>query len=287
MTAQNWPGDADTVIRWLRESLRAGEAQPVRGLEAVRISAEMSGSDLELLVIDASGTRLTLIPPDAGATPLPPPSAAEPAVVQRTAGTIRSARVMAAPMRLEKVPITLDIQLYDAPVEWLEYERPVDPDRPETIHSVELTSDGRGMRGALSASIRTGDVGPLLSALIRPALVTAGIRLRRLKVDVTQDGADGIRIEGRAGIRWRLFAASARGSARIGVSPDGVVTVRDLRASSFHPLVAVALRAARRSIRSQIGRTFDLNADLAADGPRLTGVRVVAGDELKVSARLS
>ena len=286
---RNWPGDADTVVRWVRESLRPDDAAMVRGLEDVRIAAKVSGTDLESLFIDASGVELSLAPtPTMSATASVPVAVEEPPVAQRSTGVLRSVRVTAAPVRIEQIPVSIDVQIYDAPVQWLVYERPVITDRPESIHGLELAEDGTGMRGALTASLRAADLTPLLTAVVRPMLNTTGIRLRRLSVEVVQDGAEGIRIEGRAGIRWRMLGASATGVARVGVSPGGIVTLRDLRIGSRNPLVAIALRAARRSVREQVGRSFDLNGEFTSTGgPRLSDVRVVAAKGLTVSARLS
>jgi len=76
--------------------------------------------------------------------------------------------------------------------------------------------------------------------------------------------------------------------ARIDIHPDGIVTVRDLRLSSGNPFVSIAVRAARRSLRAEIGRTYDLNDSVGAGAhsPRLHDVRVTVGDDITVAARL-
>ncbi len=293
MTAHpNWPGDAEAVIRWVRASLRPDDAELVRGLDDLRITADVSGTDLENLSVDASGVELTFAPAAAAAAASAPAASIpangeEPPVMHRSTGVLRTVRVTADPVRIERVPVTVDLQLYDTPVEWLVYERAVVPDRPETVHGLDLAENGAGMRGAFTASLRAADLTPLLTAVARPMLDAGGVRLRRLRIEVLQDGADGIRIEGRAGIRWRMLGASATGSARVGVSSTGVVTLRDLSLGSRNPLVAIALRAARRPVREQIGKSFDLNDEFASgDGPRLSDVRVVAAKRLTISARL-
>ncbi|MBO0980859.1 hypothetical protein [Microbacterium sp. SD291] len=285
-TALTWPGDSETLIRWIRVSLQPSDAETVRGLDDVRITADVSGADVENLLIDATGVDLSLHPERELPAVTPPP--AEPEVVQRTRGNLRTARITAEPMRIEGISLRFDLRLHDAAVDWLLHAEPVDPAHPETIHGMDLANDGAGMHGSVTASLRSDDLAPLLTAVIRPLLESGGIHLRSLDATVVQDGADGIRIEGAAGIRWRLLGASARGSARIGVSSDGVVAVRDLELGSRNPLVAFALRMIRRQVRAQIGKTIDLNEDLPldGDGPRLTDVRVTARDDLSVSARL-
>ncbi|MDQ0729067.1 hypothetical protein, partial [Microbacterium sp. W4I20] len=266
----HWPGDSDTVIRWIRAGLQPTDAELVRGLENVSISADVSGATLELLSIDASGVELTLHSPNNPAIANAPPAAA-PEIVQRRPGVLRSARLIADPIRIDSIAISVDAQIHDVPVEWLVYAEPTLPDQPETIHGIDLADDGAGMRGAFTASLRADDLSPLIASLARPLLHSNGIHLNRLKATVTQDGADGIRIDAGAGIRWRLLGASARGTARVHVSPNGVISLRDLKVGSRNPVVMLALRAVRQSVQEQIGKSFDLNEDLLpAGGPRLT-----------------
>lgn len=283
----HWPGDGDTVIRWIRAGLQPTDAELVRGLERVRISADVSGATLELLSIDASGVELGLLPVnDAASGSTAAPGAPE--VVQRRPGAIRTVRLIADPVRIEGIAVSIDAQIQDIPVEWLVYAGPSIPDQPETIHGIDLADDGAGMRGAFTISLRSEDLSPLITSLVRPLLAGNGIHLSRLKAKVTQDGADGIRLDAAAGVRWRLLGASARGTAHVHVSPDGIITLRDLKVGSRNPLVMLALRAVRQSVREQIGKSVDLNEDItSAGGPRLTDLRVVAGDDLTVSARLA
>ena len=283
----HWPGDGDTVIRWVRAGLQPGDAELVRGLERVRISADVSGAALELLSIDASGVELSLLPVDDAVSGSTPASGA-PEIVQRRPGVIRTVRLIADPVRIEGIAVSIDAQIHDIPVEWVVYAAPSIPDQPETIRGIDLADDGAGMRGAFTASLRSEDLSPLITSLVRPLLAGNGIHLSRLKTKVTQDGADGIRLDAGAGVRWRLLGASAKGTAHVHVSPDGIITLRDLKVGSRNPLVMLALRAVRQSVREQSGKSVDLNEDItSAGGPRLTDLRVVAGDDLTVSARLA
>lgn len=334
--SEQWPGDSATVTRWVRASLRPVESDlEIRGLDDVRVSAEVRGHDLDNLTIDASGVKLRLRAPKrtdsssatatapppapAGAPPLdspasevPLPEIPTPEVVSRTTGIARTLRLRASPVRVQGIPVTVEAQLHDAPIEWQTYAEPVTAGRPESRYGIDIAGDGYGdgTKGSFRASMRSGDLTRLLTAVLRPTLKAGGVRLRRITATVVPDSGatgtsgaedavpenatvadgptDGIRIEVKAGIRWRLIGASARGVARIGVHPDGVITVRDLQVGSFNPFVALALRAARKTIRAQIGRTYDLNEMAGADGsgPRVHDVRVTAGDDLTLAARL-
>jgi hypothetical protein len=185
--------------------------------------------------------------------------------------------------------MSFDLQVFDVPIAWIVYAEPSEPGRPESIRSVDLDSDVAGVRGTFEGSARVSDLAPLITSVMRPALESGGIRLGRVRLDATQEGVDGIRIAGFAGVGWRLLRASARAEARIHVTEDGVFTLRDVRVGSRNPFVKVALRFARRQVREMVGRTFDLNAALVADGlsVRVHGVRVEAGEEFRVSARFS
>jgi hypothetical protein len=289
MTTHDWPGDSLTVKRWARASLRPDPSEfEIRGIDDVRISATVDGDDLDQLVVDASGIALDLGAPRHDRTPtasLPPVA---PEIVERRRGAARTVRMLARPVEIEGIPLAIDAQIDDAPIEWQVYASPVAEGRPESRYGLTLAEGGAGMHGSFLASMRTSDLAPLLTALLRPAFQASGARLRRLTVTAAQDGADGIRVDGAAGVRWRLLSASARGSARIGVDPDGVLTVRDLRVGSRNPFIALALRAARKTIRAEIGRRHDLNASLAVDGVtvRLHDVRVTVADEIRISARI-
>ena len=282
-----WPEDADAVIRRIRDEL-AASADVFDGLDDVRVAADLRGDDLEHLTIDASGAALRLRPqPSATATTGGVAESSPTSEIRsRRSGIARRVRLIAAPVRIDEIPLTIDVELLDAPIEWLEYAEPTDSARPETALGAELRDDGEGMRGALSASIRSSDVGPLLERVTRAALAAEGLVIRSVRVDLDQDGADGIRLSARVRARWRLLSASARAKVRLRISPDAVVTVHELEVGSRNPIVALALRAARKAIRAQVGRTLDLNDSRSGSAVRLHGLRVTVGRDLNVEARL-
>ncbi|MFK4762990.1 hypothetical protein ACI3KS_18845 [Microbacterium sp. ZW T5_45] len=279
--SETWPQDADAVVRWIRSELTT-DAE-FSGLDDIRISADIGGDDLSLLTMDATGAHLTTLPSASSK-----PSTPEAEVRSRRAGIAREIRVIAAPVHIAEVPLTIDAEVRDAPIDWVEYERSADAALADDRNGIRLRDGGRGMSGSLTFSMRTADVEPLIERVMRTALETGDARVRRLRVGIHQDGADGARIIGSAAVRYKLLFASVRGEACVRVTRDGVLTIEDLRASSRNPLVALALRVARRSIRDQIGRRIDLNEEfgLAASGPRLHDVRVRIDRDLHVEARL-
>ena len=275
-----WPEDADAVVRRIRDELDSS-GLGLDGLDAVRISAALRGDDLEHLTIDASGTALHL-----RAQTAPTVSAPEvPADIRsRRPGFARRVRVLAAPVLIDGLPLTVDAEMLDVPIEWVEYAEPLVPARPETAFGVEYREGVAGMRGVFSAAMRAADLGPLVERLVRAALATEGVVVRAVRVDLHQDGTDGIRLSAGAHVRWKLLSASARARARLRISPDAVVTVRDLGVGSRNPLVALALLAARKAVREQVGKTYDLNEELT--GIRLHDVRLRIGDDVRIEARL-
>ncbi|WP_226530972.1 hypothetical protein [Microbacterium paraoxydans] len=290
-TTSPWPESADTVTRWVRASIRPDASElEVRGLEDVRVSCELDGDDLEHLTLDASAVDLRLRMPTHDTAPSAPVTvpADTPEVRSRRAGTARTIRLIARPVRVERIPVVIDAQVYDAPIEWLVYATPVVAGRPESRFGIEVVGDGAGMRGSFLASLAATDLPRLLTAVLRPALKAGGVRLRRLTATVVPDGPDGVRIDGAAGVRWRIFPASARATARIDIDPSGIITVRDVRVTSGNLVVALALRAVRRTIRAQNGRTYDLNDELGfgETALRLHDVRLTVADQLTVAARL-
>lgn len=277
---ETWPESADAVVAWIRTQLTA-DAE-FSGVEGIRISAELDGDDLVRVAIDASDAELSPLPSAQASVPV----RAEREVRTRRTGTARLIRVIASPVLVSGVPLTIDAEARDVPIDWVEYVEPADAASADSAYDIRLRDEGRGMSGSLTFAMRTGDVEPLIERTVRTALETGDARIRRLRVTVQQDGIDGVRLTGSAAIRYKLLFTSARGEARVRISEDGVVTVEDLQASSRNPLVALALRVARRSIRAQIGRQFDLAESLGTSGPRLHGVRVRVDRDLRVDARL-
>lgn len=302
-----WPGDSATVVRWVRSTLRraaqdSGEIA-LNGLEGIEVTASLTGYDLDHLTLDATGTKLTLgwnappLPIDAVAnTPVtnaPVTNAPvsedspEPDVISREPGIVRSFRFSARPMRIERSPLTIDVQAFDMPIVWLTAADPAEPGVPESAHSIVPDDDLGELRGTFHASIATKDLVPLIRSVARPMLSEGGIHLGRLRVEIVQDGADGIHVTAYAGVRWKLLMASARAEARIEVTKDAVITIRDLTLGSRNLLVKAALLFARKHVRTLIGRRIDLNESLTADGTslRLHDVRVGIGEQLSVEGR--
>lgn len=184
-----------------------------------------------------------------------PPAAAEadppePEIIARAPGILKNFRFTARPIRIERSPLNIDVQEFDMPIVWLTAAEPVVPGVPESVHSLIPDEEQGGMRGTFHVSIATKDLVPLITSVARPMLREGGIHLGRLRLEIARDGADGIRATAYAGLRWKLLMASARAEARIEVTRDAVITIRDLALGSRNPLVKFALLFARTHGRS-------------------------------------
>lgn len=320
MAQQNWPRDAPTVQRWLHATLSAGDGFRMEGADRIRITVDLEGDDIETLDLVATGVNLRPVltdtaRPDGAADNSPPPTSA---VVDRRAGVLHRARLVALPVRVHRIPIRIDAGLEGLPIEWLVYDHPRDARRPETAFTISSSGDARGTTGFLTASMRTDDVGRLLLTMIRPVVAESGLHLRRLTFSLVPANAEQtpgleqsagsrrsatseqsvgrgystdperFRLIVRATASWKLLRATVRIEARIRVEPSAVVAVEFFRIRSRNLLIAALLRIARSDIRGYEGKRYDLNDELATDGtmPRVRDLRVTAGKEVSISARL-
>lgn len=292
-----WPGDTATVIKWVRDALRQMSTDgdvAISGLHRVKVTADLVDTDLNHLTLDATGVKLRFDASDAAAPapgspdgPEPEPEMPEPAL--RETGVLKEFRFTARPMRIQRTPLTLDLRMHDIPIVWLTFTEPPDAGVPESLNVVMPDEDLESVRGTFHSSILTNDVAPLITSVARPLLKESGVHLGRMRVDISEDGTDSIRVAAAAGLRWKLLMASARAEAHIRYTPDAVITVQDLTVGSRNLLVKFALRFARRHVRELIGKSVDLNAHLAESGTsiRIHDLRVAAGHQLRLSARFS
>lgn len=285
-----WPGDSATVERWARSALRRAAVDDeieVQGVDGIRVTADPDGLDLRELTADATGADLRVkVRRDASGTAGP---ATEPAEEGRENGVARSVRFAALPMRLQRIPVTADVRVEDLPIAWITYAGPAVPGVPESGYALEPDEGLGGARGTFRFAIAAEDAGPLITAVLRPLLREGGVRLGRVRVEVAGGEGDDIRISASAGVRWKLLHASARAGATIAVSPEGVVTLRELSLSSRNPAVKAVLLVARRHVQGYVGRTVDPSTAFS-DGSSRVGfqdVRIGTGDELSIAGRFS
>lgn len=283
-----WPGDAATVERWLRLQLcSADDEVQITGLDDIRTTVELDGTDISHLLIDATHVALA-VRPGAGPAPAPASDEAERDILSREPGMLRFARLAAGPVVVQGHEIHLDATLQNLPVDWVQYATPLTPERPETVFGIDESRRPSHPSGTFSARMRSDEIGPLIAAMARPLLASAKVRLRRLEVTLAESRNQTITLRALASVRWKIFGAAVRATAVVRITPDAVVTVKRLRVRSRNPAIAIGLRMVRDELRAVEGQSHDLNAELGpGSSVRIRDVRVSVGYDTEISARIS
>jgi len=281
-----WPGDARTIEQWLRArmlaELASGTDARIDGLDRVRISVDATGTVIDHLLVDATGVKLTLHA--SGAAAPAPGGPAEPVVVARQDGMLRSARLVADPVKVQGLPVHLDVTLNELPFAWVTYDAEQTPGDPTSRNGVdEAETAGASPTGSFTASARVDDIGRMLNRILR-ARPAGSVRVRRIDVAIEDAGAARLQVRAAGTVRWKLLAARVRAEATVHITPDAVVTLERLRLTARNPLIALALRMLRSQTTEIEGQTHDLNAD--AGSIRIHDLRVTAGETLRVTGRI-
>lgn len=291
-TPHLWPGDARTVENWVRAQVALAAQHGIRGLDRLRVSAQVQGDDLTDLTIDASRVRLSVQPSlDNESVSSPDDTAAEevpPRTPVRT-GMAHHARLTTKGMKVNGYPVTVDGHARSVPITWITLDAATQPEHPETAYLLGGGEHLAGMTAHVSLSMQTSHLGPLATTIIRPAMAESGVHVRRITVDVLTPGAEQVQVTATVAARWKMIGVRLRAFVGLTVTPDGVVTVQSVRISSRNILAALALRVARGELRKVEGKVVDLNdsAASAQAGVRMHDLRVTASDDLTVSLRIA
>lgn len=289
----SWPGDAATVERWFRTELLAAVGDDrlrLSGLDGIRTTVELDGTDVARLLIDATGVALTV---DVGAgTASAGTDAAQPIhpqIITRTPGALRFARVIADPVTLQGHELHLDATVQDLLFDWVRYAEPTSPGRPSSAFGIEDAASehptGSGHpAGTFAVSMRTDKIDPLIASIAQPLLAESGIRLRRLKTDLAEGRRQTIKLHALASVRWKIFGATVRATFVVQIERDGVITVKQLRLRSSNPVIAIVLLMARSELRRVEGQKLDLNE--GCEALRLHDLRVSIAESVEISGRL-
>lgn len=290
-----WPS-TDGLNSWLRARLTdATDTEGLRlsGTERIRIDSTVDANDIASLTIDASRVALEVEKPSPGgatgaarARDTRSASASTPAAVSSTPGVLRTARLVAAPVNVDSIPVHLDVNVEDLPFDWAPYAQEQTPGDPTSRFTLTPHDDAEGAHGTFTVRMRADDIPALLHALLRPALDAGGARLRDLRIDLTET-AEGVNATVSVHARWKLLAVRVRADLTVVVDPDGIVTLTAARLSSRNPIVNLFLRAvAEGEVDPLVGVPHDLN-----DGPtgslRIRDLRLRAGHDVILSGRLN
>ena len=289
-----WPCDSITLERWLREMLLEAASDgemKVGGLDGIRISADVTGPEINSLLIDATGVEITVDAGEKPASHATPDAPETPEIVARTTGILRSARLAAGPVVIQGFDVHVDGSIQNVALDWVRYATEQAPGTPASVFGFE-DPEGKPAQhpsGAFSARMRAADIAPMITAVMRPLLATTGVRLRRLEATVTTSSRQKVTVDALASVRWKIFGATIRATAVAHVDPDGIITVKRLRLRSWNPFIAAALAMVRSDLREAEGQRLDLNEGLAEGSTtvRVHDLRITADEDVAVSARFS
>lgn len=283
--AAQWPGDAEAVESWLRAAVRARGEAGRRIAERARIRLVLDGADIATFEARLDGVDLPAADVvNASDDEQAASRADERVVLERRGGEVRELALSARDVRLDGVPVHAEARFERVPIEWRRYAD-ADP-------GLDLRDPPRGARGEFSMRIRAADLPRLLETLLLAGAAEAGVaglRVSRVTASVREVSAGEFVVSAGARVRRAVLAGSARVDARLGVEPNGTITVRDVRIGSRNPVFALAFLLARAPIARLRGTRIDLAAAFAegrAPTQRIEALRVDVGEDLAVSARL-
>lgn len=132
-----------------------------------------------------------------------------------------------------------------------------------------VPNDARGLQGCeaeFEAEMLTSDIERLCVSLVQPMVESAGAKLTRAAVELSQGADHVVHLTAAARVTWKWLSGSARVRAAVRVTHDGRCTLLKLKIRSRNPLLALALLAARGQVKQAVGGELDLNQALAEQG---------------------
>ncbi len=267
------------------------------GLDRAPITAELDGADITSAVVDLSGVVVSLpqpapqghhnAQPGYAAHPGHPGQAAperkgwHPEIVAREPGTLHHLRVDAHQLVAVDLPVDITAEVTNLRFDWVDGAdgrvglQPVEPDADHPVSGhARVAVDKAG----LVATAR---------GVLTVVLQQQGITLTALDLDLVSQGPRAATLRVDAAIKKGVFlSARVQATASVSIDENMVLAVRDVQLGSSNPLVAALLGTIRGKVEAATSRDIDL-AEKLPDGVRLADVRLDAGQQLVVSARLA
>jgi hypothetical protein len=188
-------------------------------------------------------------------------------------------RVDAHPLTAVDLPVDVTAEAEGLRFVWVEGTdgtAGVEPVEPDDAHPVaghaRVAVDRRGLVATLHG-------------VLAVALSSQGVTLTGLDVQIQSHGPRSASVRVDAKVRKSFLSATAQANASASVGDDMVLTVGDVHLTSGNPFVAAMLGVVRGRVEAMANRRIDLQAALPP-GVRLTDVRLDAGEQLVLSARL-
>ena len=266
-------GDADVEGRIT--SLLASLARPgVRGLGDVRVTAEVDGSDIASLRVDASGVGVDEHGLRGGRVAQPSVD-----VVRRDPATVRALQVFAHPASVMGVPTQVDVAATDVRFDWV-----VGAD-DQLYVEVQQPSDAAPAVGTARVAAAHGDIVAAARTVLAELLQAKGFTLTALDLDLQNRGPRAVSVRADAKVRKSFLSAVVTVTASASIDPAMVLEVRDATISSSNPLVDGLIAPFRSKVAAEANRRIDLAAALPP-GVRVSDVSIAAGDQVVLSVTL-
>lgn len=266
---------ATAVDQGLGGALEAGMDAVLAGTTVI-----LDGDDVASAVVDATGVVI----PESAFTTTASADAADLSnlapVVGETPGTMRLGTFQAHPITIADVPVDIDAEVRDLPLRWIDAADGsvgVEPLPPTTEHPVN---------GHLRISAPKAAVLDAVRRVATVVLAQEGVTLVRLDVELTSAGPREVRLRAEAKLRKGILSASAHATGTATVDSALVLRFSDVTLGSANPIVAGLLAVARGRVQEATRRPINL-AEQLPPGVRVTDVRLDAGTDLVLSARLA
>jgi hypothetical protein len=267
------PTTGDDLAARVRRLLTDVAGPGVSGLDRARIAADLDGADVASFELDLTGVAF-------GASQRKPDvSWTAPPTAHREEATARVVRVDAHPLTAVDLPVDVTAEAEGLRFVWVEGTdgtAGVEPVEPDDAHPVaghaRVAVDRRGLVATLHG-------------ILAVALSSQGVTLIGLDVQIQSHGPRSASVRVDAKVRKSFLSATAQANASASVGDDMVLTVGDVHLTSGNPFVAAMLGVVRGRVEAMANRRIDLQAALPP-GVRLTDVRLDAGEQLVLSARL-
>lgn len=258
------PTDSAALESALRmQLLHGGVTNPAN----LQLTATLDGDDIALVNVDASGVVVRSPSGQQG------PDTLE-GVAASTPGVLREVHVTAAPIQIDTLPVTVQIDAANVPFTWVE---------SGSAWGIEGSNDQTaGTAGSARIAVEqarlTEAIGPLTDDLTR----AMGVAVRDVQVSMTSNHPRHVRIDASANVKKGIIGAPVRAVADVDLE-GAVLTVRELDVSSTNPLASALIGAFSGKVQEFVGQRVDLNEYLPL-GLKLQDAQIDVGPEIVLTA---
>jgi len=266
---------SDAEVERRATVLLASLAQPgVRGLDGVRVAAELDGADIASLRVDATGVTVH-DPRLIDTSPAVPPVDEG----RRQPATVRRLEVSAHPASVMGVPVEVDIAASNVRFEWVTGS--------DDLLYVELSppSDTAPAVGTARIAAAHKDIVAAAETVLAELLAQKGFTLTALDLELQNRGPRSLALRARAKVKKGFLRADATVAGSGSIDRSLVLDIGDVELSSSNPIVHGLIAPFRSKISARTNQKIDLAAQLPP-GVVVSDVSVAAGKDVVVSVTL-